>query len=151
MDGDLKSEEPSEPLPIWQRFDEQFPLYLAMGMSSDEYWNGDPTLVKAYREAYKMRQEQENHAAWLQGLYIYNALCCVAPVMHAFAKAGTKVEPYPGEPYELTVKDSAKKKKNKAVDYMDAFMVQFNKRFEEKERKELMVDGNSGNPGAEDC
>ena len=30
----------------------------------------------------------------MQGLYIYEALCDVAPILHAFAKPGTKPLPY---------------------------------------------------------
>ena len=38
----------------------------------------------------------------MQGMYIYEALCDVSPVLHAFAKAGTKPRPYPEKPYSIT-------------------------------------------------
>lgn len=151
MDGDLTPAEPSEPITLSQRFEEQFPIYLAMGMSADEYWNGDSTLVKAYRKANELRIKKENHAAWLQGMYIYNALCCVAPILNAFAKNGTKPHPYPEQPYELVQRKQPEKKDPPGMAYMDAFMTQFNKRFEEKERKELARDGDGRNAGTENC
>lgn len=46
-----------------------------MGMSADEYWHGEPELTQAYAEAYKLRKEERNWELWLQGLYIYHALC----------------------------------------------------------------------------
>lgn len=85
---------------------EVFPYYLAMGMSYHEFWRESPSLVRAYRKAYEIRQRNEEWARHRQGAYIYNALLCVAPVMRA-ALSKTKVEPgkYPDEPYPLTEKE----------------------------------------------
>lgn len=51
-----------------------FPYYLSLGMSYDEYWMKEPSLVRAYREAEIFRQEQYNYNAWLQGLYVHRAV-----------------------------------------------------------------------------
>ena len=64
-------------------------------MTYDQYWNGDANLPRYYRKADKIRQERINAEAWLHGLYIYEALCDVAPVMVAFPKKGAKPKPYP--------------------------------------------------------
>lgn len=80
-------------------FDEAFPFYLSIGMSKDEYWNDDPMLVIPYRKAYQLKQKRENYNAWLQGMYFYDALTKVAPILNAFAKSGTRAETYPSEPY----------------------------------------------------
>ena len=82
-----------------QQFQEMFPHYLNMGMTYEMYWDMDCCLVIAYRQAYKLKQEHENRLAWQQGMYIYDALCCVSPVLNAFAKNGTKPHPYPECPY----------------------------------------------------
>lgn len=42
--------------------------------------------------------------AWLHGRYNYEALCAVAPLLHAFAKSGSKPAPYRESPYPLTKK-----------------------------------------------
>ena len=42
---------------------------------------------------------------WLQGAYFYEVLTDVAPVLHAFAKKGTKATPYVSEPFALTDKE----------------------------------------------
>jgi hypothetical protein len=74
-------------------------------MTYDQYWRQDGDLVKFYRKADEIRKKRINQEAWLQGAYIYQALCCVAPVLHAFAKNGTKPEPYPEKLIPLTKSD----------------------------------------------
>lgn len=83
-------------------FAEHLPYYLHIGMSSAEFWEGDCTLTKSYREAYKLKVNERNRELWLQGLYIYEALCDVSPVLQAFAKRGTKPREYLKEPIALT-------------------------------------------------
>ena len=85
-------------------FYKHLPYYLAIGMSYDLYWNGDCLATKAYREADEIRQQRKNQDLWLQGMYIYEALCDVSPVLQAFAKKGTKPTPYSSEPYAITAK-----------------------------------------------
>lgn len=70
-------------------------------MTYDQYWNDDPELVRFYREAAEIRADRKNQELWLQGMYIYEALCCVSPVMRAFAKKNTKPVPYPKHPYPI--------------------------------------------------
>lgn len=91
-------------------FNEQFPYYLSIGMTYDQYWNDDCLLVKYYRKASKIRDDRKNHELWLQGLYIYQALCDVSPVLHAFAKNGTKPNPYPDRPYAITAEEVEERK-----------------------------------------
>lgn len=75
---------------------------MSIGMSYDEFWNQDVALVRVYRKADELRRRRQNEGMWLQGLYIYEALCDVAPIYHAFAKKGTKPAPYAKEPYPIT-------------------------------------------------
>lgn len=72
-----------------------------MGMTSAEFWEQDPALVLAYREAYRLRFEENNRLAWLQGRYIYDALCAASPLFHDLAKRGTKAAPYYEEPIKF--------------------------------------------------
>jgi hypothetical protein len=91
-------------------FYNHLPYYLAIGMSNDLYWNGDCRLTESYRKAEEIRQRQRNQDLWLQGMYVYEALCDVSPVLQAFAKKGTKPIPYSSEPYALTAKQVKEKK-----------------------------------------
>ena len=74
---------------------------MSIGMTYDEFWNRDVSLVGTYRKAAELRDRRRNQELWLQGMYIYEALCDVAPIFHAFAKKGTKPRPYPEHPYSL--------------------------------------------------
>ena len=106
-------------------------------MTPEQYWDGDPELARYYRKAEEIRQKRKNEELWLQGMYIYEALCDVSPVFHAFAKRGTKPVPYPDHPYSITSKDreaekelKAKREREKAKQYMLGKMAKINKRFE---------------------
>lgn len=86
------------------------PYYLAIGMPYDLYWNGDCRLTECYRRAEEIKQRQRNQELWLQGMYIYEALCDVSPILQAFAKKGTKPTPYSSEPYAITAKQVQEKR-----------------------------------------
>lgn len=45
-----------------------------------------------------------NFEKWLQGRYVYDALCATAPILRAFSKA-RKPNDYPEKPYDLTPED----------------------------------------------
>ena len=106
-------------------------------MTYDQYWNDDPSLVKYYRKADEMRKERLNEEKWLQGMYFYEALCDVSPILHAFAKKGTKPQPYSGKPYSITdaqrkreKEEHARKITEKGKRFMNALMHSVNKRFD---------------------
>ena len=122
-----------------ERFNEVFPYYLAIGMTPEQYWDGDCTLTKYYREAEEIRNERRNQELWLQGMYIYEAICDIAPILHAFAKKGTKPHPYPSKPYAISekqIKQEREEKERKLVakgkKFMEAMMLSTNKRFKEQ-------------------
>jgi hypothetical protein len=117
-------------------FYDQFPYYLSIGMTPEQYWDGDPALAKYYRKADEIKRKRLNEELWLQGLYIYEALCDVSPVLNAFAKKGTKPRPYADHPYALSNHDREEERKmrekqerEKARRYMEAKMAAINKRF----------------------
>lgn len=106
-------------------------------MTCDQYWNGDPTLVRYYRKADEIKKERRNEELWLQGMYIYEALCDVSPILHAFAKKGTKPQPYSGKPYAITEtqhkrveEEKERKIAEKGKRFMETLMKSTNKRFE---------------------
>lgn len=49
--------------------------------------------------------ERTNAESHLMGMYIYEALCDVSPILHAFAKNGAKPIEYRTEPYPLFGKE----------------------------------------------
>ena len=123
--------------------DELCPTYMSMGVPRNEYWHGDYTQLAEYRKSFEIQRERANYDAWLQGAYVYDALCMVSPVLQAFAKRGTKPAPYHKEPYGMKSAETsagATEKKPAKTDMeiqahnasakFASFMTQWNKRFD---------------------
>lgn len=62
-------------------------------------------MCRAFIEADKIYRERLNAQAHLLGLYFYEALCDVSPILHAFPGKGAKPIPYRSEPYPIFVDD----------------------------------------------
>ena len=76
---------------------------MSIGMSYDDFWNGDVNMVKAYLKANELRDRRRNQDMWLQGRYFYDALCAASPLYRFTMKKGMiKPEPYTKEPYPVT-------------------------------------------------
>lgn len=105
-------------------------------MTYEQYWEQDCELVKYYRKAAKIKLDLDNQQAWLNGLYVYEAVGDLIPLLQFGAK-NPKSKPYPSKPFEFDTKKVQKvqeeKKMSKAKAFMEAFMVANNKRFEKKE------------------
>ena len=70
-----------------------------MGMSYEQYWDGPCHLAAVYREAFRLRRQIDNEQAWLQGLYIYDAIAiCVS---NAMGKKGSKKQNYLERPIDI--------------------------------------------------
>lgn len=104
----------SAPISMSEQFYEHLPYYLSIGMTYDQFWNDDCMLTRYYRKAHQMKQKRRNQELWLQGAYIYEVLTDVAPVLHAFAKRGTKATPYLAEPFALTNEEVKERKERDA-------------------------------------
>lgn len=79
-------------------FEEFCPFYMSIGMSYEEYWDGDSDIPKYCLKAFKMRQENANHEAWLHGLYVYDAL--VSAMSHMSDKQSNH-KTYAEKPYDF--------------------------------------------------
>lgn len=96
---EISEESKVESISLTKIFEELCPIYMGYGMSYDEFWYGEPYRAKFYREAHEIQIKQKDEEFWIQGMYIYEALCDVSPILHAFSKSGTKPLPYREEPY----------------------------------------------------
>lgn len=104
-------------------FNEAFPYYLSIGMSYELYWYGEPNLVKAFREADELRVDRMNYKAWLQGLYVYQAVGALYPVFNPFSKQ-KKAEEYLKEPIVITERarnQKAMEESNKMANFLKAW------------------------------
>lgn len=116
-----------------------------MGMTYEQFWLQDCSLVIAYRKAYKLRQEEKNREAWLNGLYIFKALQSAPITVNGFAPKGTQLEPYPSQPIEFYKQDRSEKKEaagnvqdhrmDRGLAMMQMFAASVNRKFDKAEAK----------------
>ena len=100
-----------------ETFEESFPFYLAIGMSYAEYWEGDPKLTRYYRKAYQIKQDEINNNAWLQGMYIYDAVStALHNALREFGKNKPPAKDYAKQPYEFRNKVKTEAEKAKEVE-----------------------------------
>ena len=85
---------------------------MSIGMSYDDFWNGDVSMVKAYRKAYELNRRRQNELLWIQGLYVRDAL--ISTVGNMFAGKGSTKQNYPAEPYPITMEEVAEKQEREA-------------------------------------
>ena len=100
-------------------FEEVFPFYLSIGMTYEQFWEGQPSLVVFYRQADEMRRKRRNQEMWLQGRYIYNAIGSFAEILPAFPKKGAKVQPYIEEPFPITLSEVMEREERKQREKME--------------------------------
>lgn len=77
---------------------------MSIGMPYELFWHGDPNLVKAYREAHELRNQQRNEEMWAQGIYILRALRSELEKLAQglSGSKGGKTSEYPSEPIPFT-------------------------------------------------
>ena len=112
---DTKDKSKVESTPLTKLFEHECPYYMSYGMSYNEFWYGEPYLVKFYREAYKLKMRYDDVFMWKQGMYIYEALCDVSPILHAFSKKGAKPLQYRTRPMSEELKEN-KTEKEKEIE-----------------------------------
>ena len=104
-----------------EQFEKQFPYYLSIGMSYEQFWDCDCWLTKDYRDAHQLRLKRDNDQAWLIGRYVYDAVCAASPLLHALAKRGTEAHPYLEKPYPSSVKEAREREIEKLKEAADGF------------------------------
>ena len=97
-------------------------------MTYEQYWYGDPLMVRAYYEAEKKRQQRFNNEAWLQGVYTYNALQAALSVSEFFRPKNETPLQYPSKPFDYGEKkeetDVEKEKREEAeAMFAEAYMM----------------------------
>lgn len=89
-------------------------------MTYDEYWNGDPLMVRAFYKAHKLKQEMQDAQAWLHGMYVLRALD--ASVGNMFRKKGTQPSEYPKQPVGTQEADNTQMTDEEEANYAMAYM-----------------------------
>jgi hypothetical protein len=110
---------------------------MSIGMSYDEFWNGDVSMVRAYRKANELRDKRRNQELWLQGMYFYEALCDASPLFRFSMKKGIiKPEPYVNEPFPITASEARERKEREAKKKEERIKAEF-AAFAERVRKKM--------------
>ena len=114
---------------------------MSIGMTYDEFWYQDVRKVEAYRKAAELRDRRRNQEMWLQGMYIYEALCDASPLFRFSMKGGTvKPEPYVKEPYPITEAEVREREEREArlkEERLKAEFAAFSERVRQKIPKEV--------------
>lgn len=104
---------------------------MSFGMSYEQYWDGDVSAHRAFREADKIRTRRRNQEAWLQGAYFYEALCDAASLFRGMKPS--RPQSYRKEPYDIDEEDrkqreeaEAREKYLRMKDKVAAFAKAFN-------------------------
>ena len=94
---------------------------MAIGMSPQEYWEGDPYLARFYYRAHKLKVEMRNQELWLQGWYNYNAVS--SALANAFSKKTYKYIEKPIDLFkteEVKNEEAVQKERDKAIEAFKA-------------------------------
>ena len=111
----------SPPKPFTEYFELACPVYMAMGMTYELFWLGEPDLARAYRKADMIARRRKNEWLWIEGMYTANALS--ATVGNMFTK-GNKHQ-YPSEPIPITEEEIAERKAREQRAKMERFKSAF--------------------------
>lgn len=123
-----------------ETFEKVFPFYLSIGMSYDDFYNNDVTLVIPYREAEKLRQKRKNEELHLQGMYIHEAVQVVIYNTWCRSKNESPItysrKPYPlfEEDREQDMKEHVEEEQAKAKVWMQQIVDRFSKKFKDEPR-----------------
>ncbi len=97
----VKQQHTTSPQDIVNYLDELFAYALSIGMTYEQYWFQDPSLLKSYIKAEEYRQIKNNQDNWLKGLYTHIALN--VSLSNAFSKHSHAK--YPKKPIPITLKE----------------------------------------------
>ena len=115
-------------------------MYMAYGMTYEQYWYGDPWMARAYAQSYLLKRKIENENAWILGAYMANAFGTV--IGNAFGK---KKVNYLDKPMDIFPKTEAEKQaevreeKRKLINWLNGM-----KRLADKKNT---GSGQNGKPG----
>lgn len=116
---------------------------MALGMTYEQYWYGDPLMVRAYYKADRIRQQRINDEAWLYGVYTFRAMQSALSISDLFRPKGQKsATQYPQKPLDISGKQETEKEKEQREDqeaiYAQAYMsnmVMFGKKWGKEVRQ----------------
>lgn len=107
------------PQDVIDYLNELCPYAMSLGMPLEEYWHGEPSYINHYVKADEIKQKRLNNQLWLQGAYVYYALCCASPMFNSLAK-DHKPKRYLDEPFAMNKAEEEQRKYEKMRQYMSS-------------------------------
>lgn len=107
-------------------------------MTYEQYWHGDPALVRAYHRAKQLQTQDESTMMWLQGKYFYDALCAGLANFSAGMAGKRGNAKYPKDPYRVIPKTKEEleaerqAKLNAYIEELKIYAANFNKNKENR-------------------
>ncbi len=77
---------------------EYFEYALTIGLTVDEYWFGDPSLIYHFERAYENKYKLKEQQMWLMGVYIQQAVSSVPLNVNGFIEKQSQLNKYPNCP-----------------------------------------------------
>lgn len=118
---------------------------MSYGMTYEQFWDGDVSAHKAFREAHKLRIKEQNAMMHIQATYIYEALCDASSLFRGMKPSKPQV--FRKEPYDIFAEDAARREEEEQrqrYDHIREKVAAFAKALNEKNHKEREVDSNAG-------
>ena len=95
---------------------------MSIGVSYDDYWNGEPEICKYARKAEEYRQREKNQYAWLSSIYIFRALLDASPAFHDFGDGQQLDIHYSVErPFPMSQKEAEEIERERQQKYIETF------------------------------
>lgn len=120
---------------------------MSIGMSYDDFWNGDVRMTVSFRKAEELRYKRRNQELWLQGKYVYEALCDASPLFR-FSTSPVKAEPYLKEPYPVTAAEVCEREEREARMMEERLKAEF-AAFAERVRRKMTGESHPATEGGE--
>lgn len=110
MDGGVKPSDQGDDdgdhfVPFYKTFEKLCPYYMSIGMTYEQFWDGEAELPKYFREAHELKLREQNRMMYYQGAYVYTAIIAVSPILRAFSKA-KEPAPYPDDVFPISQKEA---------------------------------------------
>lgn len=104
-------------------------MYMFYGMTYEEYWYGDPWMVRAYEQAFLLKQRKQNEWMWIQGAYFANAM--TVAINNTFGKRKVDYLKAPLDIYPKTdaeEREEIRKNKLKLIQRLSMISARFKKK-----------------------
>ena len=99
-----------ETMSFTEYFEKVCPSFMSIGVSYEDFWNGEFEITKFALEADKITQKRKNSEAWLNSIYFFRALLDASPAFHEFSGGGErKISYYVKQPFPIGTKEIEKR------------------------------------------